>query len=167
MKTDILIRPYQANDELACLEAFKSNVPLYFAENELEDYVRFLALYKSVHMQPQGIPTTYYFVLLYQQQIVACGGFGDRYIDGNLTLTWGLVHHSFHKMGFGKALLLYRLNRIKELFPHASLSIDTIQHSAGFFEKFGFQTIQITKDFYAKGLDRYDMVWSAQEERHV
>lgn len=152
-----LIRPYKENDKAACLNAFISNVPLYFTEDEVLDYGNFLDNY--IIKQNHSDYRTNYFVLLIEGQLVACGGFGDRYLDGKLTLTWGLVHIDFHKKGLGKELLLYRLNRIKEQFPDSSVSIDTIQHSAGFFEKYGFKTIKITNDFYAQGLHRYDMVW--------
>ncbi len=159
--SDQIIRPYEEKDKLQCLIAFKSNVPMYFTEDEVLDYENFLDSY--IIKQNTSDYRTKYFVLLIENQLVACGGFGDRYLDGKLTLTWGLVHIDFHKKGLGKELLLFRLNRIKEQFPEASVSIDTIQHSAGFFEKYGFKTIKITNDFYAKGLHRYDMVWKNLE----
>ena len=159
--SDQIIRPYEGKDKLQCLNAFKSNVPMYFTEDEVLDYENFLDSY--IIKQNTSDYRTNYFVLLIENQLVACGGFGDRYLDGKLTLTWGLVHINFHKKGLGKELLLFRLNRIKEQFPEASVSIDTIQHSAGFFEKYGFKTIKITNDFYAIGLHRYDMVWENLE----
>ncbi len=156
-----IIRPYEVGDKQQCLDAFKSNVPMYFTKEEVVDYDKFLDNY--IINQNQSNYRTNYYVLLVDKQIVACGGFGDRYLDGKLTLTWGLVHIDFHKKGLGKELLLFRLNLIKEQFPEASVSIDTIQHSAGFFEKYGFKTIKITNDFYAIGLHRYDMIWNNLE----
>ena len=44
----------------------------------------------------------------------------------------------------------------------APVLIDTTQFSYPFFEKFGFETTKITKDFYAAGMDRYDMVYEAK-----
>ena len=155
------IRPYVEKDEIDCLLAFKSNVPQYFTEGEVLDFQAFL----KNDIQPTSKAYTggicQYFVILFQQKIVGCGGFSDRYNNQNITLTWGLIHKDFHKMGLGKALLLYRLNEIKRIFPGLPVSIDTTQFSYPFFEKFGFNTTKITLDYYTKGLDRYDMVHPA------
>ena len=72
-------------------------------------------------------------------------------------MAWGMVHSSFHKQGFGKALFEYRVEQINSKYPGRSITLDTTQHTYQFFEKQGFSTVQIRKDFYDKGLDRYDM----------
>ena len=45
-----------------------------------------------------------------------------------------------------------------KLFPKSNkLFRDTSQHTYRFFEKFGFNVKQISKNGYGVGLDRYDM----------
>jgi hypothetical protein len=38
------------------------------------------------------------------------------------------------------------------------VALETSQHTFGFFEREGFVTEQITRDWYAPGLDRYEMI---------
>lgn len=70
----------------------------------------------------------------------------------------GLIDNNYQKLGFGEALILHRINVIKSYYPHHSIMIDTSQYSSGFFEKYGFVKTEITKDHYAIGLDRYEMI---------
>ncbi len=102
---------------------------------------------------------THFFVIVADDTIVGCGGFGDKDNTGNITLAWGLVHKDYHKKGLGELLLTYRLEQIKLLYPSKPVGVDTTQFSAGFFERFGFKTTQITNDYYEKGMDRHDMIY--------
>ena len=72
-------------------------------------------------------------------------------------MTWGLVHNSFHKQGIGKSLLLHRIAAIRVVCPQCCIGLDTSQHSYPFFQKLGFVVTKITRDYYGKDLDRYDM----------
>ncbi len=69
-----------------------------------------------------------------------------------------LEQRNFKKNG-GKHLLLHRLEQIKQLNLNLPIVVDTTQYSFGFFKKHGFKTTKITKDFYEKGMHRYDMVF--------
>jgi ribosomal-protein-alanine N-acetyltransferase len=149
----LAIRAYQISDKQACLEAFESNVPKYFTQAEIADYDKFL------EMIPIKVEAnkTFYYVVVFENKVIGCGGFGDKDNSDIITLAWGLIHQNFHKKGIGKVLLDYRLDQIKEKFPNQPVYIDTTQYSYGFFEKYGFETIKITNNFYEKGLHRYDM----------
>ncbi len=135
------------------MEAFESNVPKYFTQAEIADYDKFL------EMIPIKVEAnkTFYYVVVFENKVIGCGGFGDKDNSDIITLAWGLIHQNFHKKGIGKVLLDYRLDQIKEKFPNQPVYIDTTQYSYGFFEKYGFETIKITNNFYEKGLHRYDM----------
>ncbi len=150
---ELQIRAYENTDKQACLEAFESNVPKYFTQAEIADFDAFL------EMVPNKIVAnkTFYYVVVFGNEVIGCGGFGDKDNTNIITLAWGLIHRNFHKRGFGKELLAYRLAQIKEIYPNHIIYIDTTQYSYGFFEKFGFETTKITNDFYEKGLHRYDM----------
>jgi ribosomal protein S18 acetylase RimI-like enzyme len=97
-------------------------------------------------------------VLVLGNEIIGCGGFGDKDNLGIISFAWGLIHNHFHKQGFGKILLKYRLEKINELYPFKTVLLDTTQHSFAFFEKNGFVITKITNDYYTKGMHRYDMI---------
>ena len=147
-----IIREYIKSDNKNCLESFKSNVPDYFTEDEIVDFENFLTKIE------RGDNKTYFYVMIYNQKVVGCGGFGDKDNNGIISLAWGLIHKEYHKKGFGKKLLLHRIEQIKKLKPKYPVIIDTTQYSYGFFEKYGFSTKLITKDYYTIGMHRYDML---------
>lgn len=137
----ISIRHYHSTDLSACLNIFRSNMPKYFAESEFDEYASFLASFDGE-----------YLVAEVNNQISACGG---SYVkDGIGRLCWGMVNQSKHRSSLGSALLTCRINNLfsqsKDLLL---IQIDTSQHSAGFFERFGFKTTQVIKDGFDTGLD--------------
>jgi [ribosomal protein S18]-alanine N-acetyltransferase len=144
---NIIIRTYEPKDKLACLAAFKSNVPQYFTYDEVNKFDEWL----------DNMGTANYYVLEIEGKIAGCGGFAYTASDNEVRFTWGLVDKQFHKKGLGKQLFGYRIEKIKELYPNAPIALDTTQHSYLFFEKLGFKVEKITENFYAPGMDRYDM----------
>lgn len=154
----IQIYEYKASDKKNCVDAFTSNVPLFFTEAEIIQFAEWL---DSVH--GDGIDSAaahnYYYVLTDGDVFVGCGGFGYNEETKVATLAWGFVERKFHRKGYGEKLLTYRLDKIKVLYPGATIQIDTTQFSFSFFIKYGFTTEKITKDFYAPGMDRYDMLY--------
>lgn len=154
-----MIRPYTPSDKEACMLAFKTNVPKYFTLQEVSDFEWFLD--KLADSTQEDNPP--YFVLIENEKIIGCGGYGKKLGDttsDNITFIWGLVHNDYHKQGYGKALFLFRLEKIKKHFPSNPIILDTSQHSYGFFEKLGFKTVKITENFYTKGMHRYDMLFA-------
>ncbi len=135
-----------------CLDAFISNVPDFFTEAEVTQYESWLDLLQE---EKNG---SYYFVVISGNTLVGCGGFGYDEKKNEATFAWGFVHRTFHKQGFGKQLLIYRLNKIRELYPGASIILDTTQHSKPFFERYGFVTVKYTENGYSNGMHRYDMI---------
>ena len=69
-----------------------------------------------------------------------------------------MVDSNFHKIGFGRRLTEYRIQKIKAKYPKCDILLNTTQHAFKFYEKFGFKITKITNDYYALGLDRYDMI---------
>lgn len=153
---EAIFRKYIKADKESCMNAFKSNVPLYFTEEEITDFENFLDRLEKG--SDDGNPgNTYFFVVVLNEKVIGCGGFGDRYNDNIISLAWGLIHKDFHKRGFGKKLLLHRLEQIKKIYPASRVVMDTTQFSFSFFEKYGFVTTKITRDYYTNGMHRYDM----------
>lgn len=135
--------------------AFKSNMPRFFAAAELDDYSRWLDGLIARHQPEAGADN--YFVAVSGDRVVGCGGFHLDLEKREATMAWGLISSRHHKKGWGKKLFLHRLHVIRSLCPPCKVILDTTQHSFPFFEKFGFEVVQVTKDFYGEGLDRYDM----------
>jgi predicted GNAT family N-acyltransferase len=129
-------------------------VPKYFAANEANLYNDFLLCLSN----PKIINKPFYFVLVQADKIIGAGGFGDKDKNGNISLAWGFIHLNYHKKGFGRLLLEYRLKQIEKLFPNNSVFLDTTQFTYRFYEKFGFEVSKISLDFYEKGMHSYDMV---------
>lgn len=153
----MLIRGYKSTDRAACIVVFKSNMPAFFAPEELSEFEYWLEQQEII-----GTPktdSTYYYVVENENAIIACAGFHLDFLQAHATLAWGMVDSSWHRKGIGKKLLAFRLATIKALQPNATIALDTSQHSYPFFEAMGFTLTKITKDFYAKGLDRYDMIY--------
>ncbi|MCR4029566.1 MULTISPECIES: GNAT family N-acetyltransferase [Flavobacterium] len=148
---EFTIREYLNTDKNKCIEAFKSNVPIYFSHQEIDDFTKFL---ERIENDIDDIP---YYVIAYNQEIIGCGGFAKAKSDEFFSLVWGLVHKDFHNKGFGEKLLSYRLKKIKQLDSKSKVIIDTTQHSEGFFKKYGFITKKKTDDYYAPGMHRIDM----------
>jgi N-acetylglutamate synthase-like GNAT family acetyltransferase len=137
----------------ALLDVFKSNMPLYFAPEELPLFDAFLD--RDMERGP-------YYLIFKDDAIVGCGGIAlnqpTKYTnEPHVIMTWGMVDNNRHKEGFGKALLLYRIEKAREIFPGVKIALGTTQHTFEFFEKYGFKTVFYEKDHWAKGLDLYQM----------
>jgi N-acetylglutamate synthase-like GNAT family acetyltransferase len=152
----MVIRKYQAIDRPACITIFNSNTPTFFATSELADFLPWLD-----HQEQASTPspqTDYYYVLEVNKKVIASGGFHLNLDTAQATLAWGMVDHTWHGQGVGSHLLAYRIQQIRVLHPACTILLDTTQHTYRFFQRFGFTVTQVTKDYYAKGLDRYDMM---------
>lgn len=153
----MIIRPYTIADKAACLEAFKSNMPEYFAAAELPDFESWLDEQAKQTTATPGNVTEQYFVIEKSAKVIGCGGY---YIDlpkQTAIMTWGLVNRAFHRQGIGKELFQYRITAIQSICSTCKIILDTSQYAFPFFQKWGFTITKISKDFYAKGIDRYDM----------
>ena len=148
-----IIRPYREEDSAGCIRCFKTNVPLVFTENEISEFQQWLD--KLVTAPPDK--ELQYFVIAHNETIIGCGGIALEKTKLQVVFTWGLVHKDYQKKGYGKALAKFRLGLIEREYPNMDIVLDTSQHTYLFFEKLGFVTQSVTPDFYAKGLDRYDM----------
>lgn len=154
----MIIRPYNKNDKQLCIDVFVSNLPKYFANEELPPFINWL------DVQGNGSGPAYgnsekdeYYVVVDNGTIVGCGGF---YIVRGLNkanLAWGMIHNAYHKKGFGTALYEYRKNEIRKNYPDHIITLGTSQHTFPFYEHMGMKVVADLKDGYGVGIDRYDM----------
>jgi ribosomal-protein-alanine N-acetyltransferase len=126
---------------------------LYFAEQELPLFDAFLD--RDMERGP-------YDIVFKDDVIVGCGGIAlnqpTKYTnEPHVIMTWGMVDNQRHKEGFGKALLLHRIEQAKKIYPGIKIALGTTQHTYPFFEKYGFKTVFYEKDHWAAGLDLYQM----------
>jgi N-acetylglutamate synthase-like GNAT family acetyltransferase len=114
--------------------------------------------------QGTGIPAQsnsakdYYYVFETKDGIIGCAGFYLLKDQNIATLAWGMIHSSFHKMGYGSLSLLERKRMIHKINPSFKIALSTSQHTFPFYEKMGFSTTGIIAQGFGPELDRYDMV---------
>ena len=155
------IRAYSRADSQHCTHCFISNVPRFFSRDEIAEYKEWLdKLEKDLTGSIAAVAGTHYYVISNHEQIVGCGGFGLKDNKREVVFAWGLIDQQFHKQGYGKALFEYRLTEAGFIYPGMDILLDTSQHSFTSFQKYGFKVEKVTPDFYAPGMDRYDMRYS-------
>lgn len=145
----VVSRPYSDQDYEACLKIFDSNIPKFFDAAERNEFCDFLN--GTVKERP-------YLILEYEEYIVGCGGLAVDLDQKSAFLSWGMVTNSFHGKGIGKLLTEARLDLARAIPEIEMVTLNTSQHTQGFYAKFGFQMTKVTVDGYGKGLDRWDMV---------
>ncbi len=143
-------RPYTLDDYEACMALFESNVPKYFAQHERSDFIQCLDA-----VDPVDRP---YLVLIENNLVRACGGLIIESQRQKARMAWGMVDSNFHNQGLGTILTEARIELACSHHEVIELGLETSQHTYGFYESFGFQTVGITPNGFADGLDRYDMV---------
>jgi len=148
--------PYTQADKENCLEIFKSNTPDFFGANEEADFADFL----------ERLPCPYY-VLKVNDEVIGCGGFFVNEEKHTAGLCWGMVKRKFHKHGYGKYILLKRLDEICNHTHVEKILLDTSQYSKGFFEKLGFIVYEIIQDGYFAGLHRHEMELKLDDSKKV
>lgn len=145
----MLIRKYNPNDRPAVLELFRLNTPAFFAPAEENDLVDYLA----GHAQ-------HYYVVEENGIVLGCGGFNTNHPgDDNTTarISWDIFHPQSQGKGLGTALTAFRLREIAAMPGIKTIVVRTTQLVYPFYEKFGFKTVEIIKDYWAPGFDLYHM----------
>ncbi|WP_309570680.1 GNAT family N-acetyltransferase [Deinococcus sp.] len=149
-----LLRPYRPEDRAACLALFESNMPQSFLPHERAEFIGWLDGLESggtaEHVE--------YSVIEDGGRVVACGGiWWDSERERRAGFAWGMVARDLQSRGYGTLLVHARLERLRELgVPEVHL--DTTQHTAPYYARFGFRELTRTLDSYGPGLDRVDMV---------
>ena len=141
---------YNNNFRTNCLDLFKSNVPNFFDPSE--------EILFNHYLQKDNV--NYFLLFNSNNQLMAAGGYELEKTLNTIALTWGMVHIRYHKKGYGKSLVEFRLKSIANYYPQFDVVLNTSQKTFRFYEKLGFKLVSIKKDYYGVGLDRYDMIKS-------
>lgn len=150
MKEEIIIRRFKIDDKAQLVEILKNNVPKYFAETEVNDYVEYI----DSKLQD-------YYVAQLKDRIIAGGGINYDRNKQLAKISWDIVDTSFQKQGIGSLLLKHRLEVIENKKNIKSIVVRTSQYAYEFYEKQGFKLLERHKDYWAKGFDMYKLVYSA------
>ncbi len=134
------------DDYHAVLQLLRLNTPQYFAKEEEDDFALYLKGRKEC-----------YFVVLFQQNVVGCGGI--NFVENTTTarISWDIFHPDYQRKNLGSRLLYYRLDIIKGMNSIQKIQVRTSQLAYGFYEKHGFETFEIILDYWSKGIDLYNM----------
>lgn len=146
MKELITIREYETKDKNKVIDLLRLNTPEYFAVEEEEDLIQYLETEREL-----------YYVLLYNQIIVGCGGI--NFADNNTTgkISWDILHPDYQGKSLGTKLLKHRIEKLSSIDGIQKITVRTSQVAYKFYEKQGFELFEIKKDFWAKGFDMYNM----------
>lgn len=142
----ITIREYETKDKNEVLNLIKLNTPEYFAVEEEEDLNEYLETEREL-----------YYVLLFDQKIVGCGGinFADNHTTGKIS--WDILHPEYQGKHLGSKLLRYRIDKLNSIDGIQKITVRTSQVAYKFYEKHGFELFEVKKDYWAKGFDMYNM----------
>jgi ribosomal-protein-alanine N-acetyltransferase len=159
MKPKLTISKYNLLHEADCVNIFTSNLPTYFDKDELPGLVQWLAGQNKNELAYKNTLSESFFVGHINEMLVACGGYYICKNEKRASLAWGMVHNDWHGKSIGLQLLAFRVKDIIDKYPTYSITLDTSQHTFGFFEKMNFKTVKILPNYYAQGLHRYDMIY--------
>ena len=141
-----MIQRYVKNNKEDVMELFRLNAPTYFDVSEEKD----LNYYLDHEFED-------YFVVVKDTKIVGAGGVNYENDETVGILSWDFIHPEFHGKGIGSELTKYRIKHIKKNDKVKLIKVRTSQLTYPFYEKMGFKTQEITKDYWAKGFDLYLM----------
>ena len=142
----MIIRKYTDSDRQNILKLLRLNTPLYFSPNEEKD----LIYYFDYHADN-------YFVVEIDKAIVGSGGFNLTEDGQTAKISWDIFHPEVQGKGLGSALTQFRIQKIQEIENVKTISVRTSQLVYKFYEKFGFETQEIVKDYWDVGFDLVHM----------
>lgn len=138
------IERYSAEHRVALIEMFRLHVPEYFAAEEEKDLIMYLDNFADN-----------LFVYIKDGIMAGCGGHN---IDGTTgKLSWYITHPDYCGTGVGTALAVHNLQLMKNDKNLERIIVRTSQFAYKFYERIGFELISVQNDYWAKGLDLYEM----------
>jgi ribosomal protein S18 acetylase RimI-like enzyme len=146
MKDNVLIREYRNEDKDSVLNLFNLNTPEFFSPEEEKELIYYLEN-----------EIEYYFLIESNHIIVGAGGinFSENPTIGKIS--WDMIHPDFQGKSLGSLLLNYRIERMKKMDAVEKIIVRTSQLAYQFYEKHGFQLLEVVENYWAKGFHLYTM----------
>ncbi len=141
-----MMRPFKQTDKNRLIEIFQLNTPEFFATKEVNDFIDYLEIHSDT-----------YLTIEHEGKIVGGTGYYVKDSDKSGRVTWIFLHPGCSGLGLGRQAVEYCLSTLKKNPSVEKFIVTTSQLVYKFFEKFGFQLIKTEKDFWAPGLDLYEM----------
>lgn len=142
------IRPFTAADHDACMALFVDLIPVFFIKEEIPQFDTWL----------RSMPSRYY-VVTNGGQVLGCGGIALKKDGTTAILCWGLISKDHHRRGIGSLLLNHRIEQIAQAYPQTKqVYLETSHVVQPFYQKHGFEVLQIIQNKIAQGLHQVDMV---------
>ncbi len=142
----IQIRTYKTTDKSDILDLLRENTPEFFSKGEEKDLISYLQ--REIEE---------YFIVELNNETVGCGGINYKENKTVGVISWDIISSNHQGQGIGSKLLSFRLSKLIEDNQIEKIIVRTSQHVFPFYEKQGFELIQITKDYWDKGFDLYHM----------
>lgn len=142
----IKIRDYQPTDKEKVLKLIRLNTPEFFASQEEEELKEYLETKREL-----------YYVVLLDGEIVGCGGINFQDIQTMAIISWDIFHPEYQGKSLGTQLMKHRLSKLNTIESIEKTIVRTSQLAYKFYEKQGFQLLEIKKDYWAEGLDMFYM----------
>ncbi len=140
------IREYRKNDKLAVLNLLALNTPTYFAPEERADFEHYLDHERE-----------HYLVLEMDGKIVGCGGINFTADGATGKISWDILHPAYQGKSLGTQLLQHRIDQLKATETIKKITVRTSQVAYQFYEKGGFELVEVVPGYWAKGFDLYRM----------
>ena len=124
-----LFRLYTAADFESCAEIYRLNEPGRFPDGYYDHFSHWLRNSRSLVL-----------VCEVDGDIRGFGGISMlRTPRDTAALAYGMIHPTYHKLGYGTALLLARLSILPEPDEAWYVSMTTVSASESFYSRFGFE----------------------------
>lgn len=144
------IAAYAAKYQTQCLAVFASNIPVFFAENEAEDFQQFLAQTDEN-----------YKIVLDEDRVIGCFGLTELVEKNSARISWIMISPDYHGKGAGKAMMLHCLEVAKN-HQLKQINIAASHLSAPFFEHYGAEATNYIENGWGHDMHRIDMILSVE-----
>ena len=146
--SELQIRAYTPEDKKNIIEIFRTNVPDFFAETEEADLSEYL---------DNRIEKYFTVFSVKVHKIIACGGINYLPETKTARLSWDFADRQFHGKGAGGLLLRKRTDDLLADSDIDNIEVRTSQLAFNFYLKFGFELIEMRKNFWAENFDLYHL----------
>lgn len=149
---DSVIRKYISSDKASVVELLILNTPAFFEPSEQKLFENYL----------EKLSDNYFVLENDAKEIVAVGGI-NLHVDStdSARLAWDIVHPNYQRKGLGTKLLKFRLNQIHKNYDTIKkVYVRTSQFVYNFYEKEGFELMEIQDNYWADGYHLYKLVYT-------